>query len=840
MIKLFESNAVEYSTNGLGALDGDALFCTVTEERNGTFELEMDYPVDGRRYSDIKPRRIIVAKPNPFDEPQAFRIYSITKPMNGVITINAEHISYDLAGIPVSPFEADSCTEALQAIKRNSVTDHPFEFSTDKPTQAEMYVDVPTNARSLLGGIEGSVLDTYGGEYIFDNFSVCLKQDRGSDNGVTIKYGKNLTSVEQDENCSNLYTHVYPYWFSDEGGLVQLSTYILPTGLTLDRNRIFVLDCSSYLQRPNDYQSADNTPWTPTQNELKSFAEKYIAANKRDLTNPSVSISVSFYQLVGAKEYSMAQLLETVKLCDWVTVQFPKLGIDVKAQCVTAVYNCLTDKYESLELGNPHANLATNLASSSNELPIAIDKAKTEMQVAIDRATKLISGGLGGNVIMHSSDPNSKYPDEILILCDSEDLKTAKKIWRWNKNGLGFSSTGYDGEFGLAMTSDGAIVADMITSGKLSSSLISTNSITAQMLSEEYVESVNNSINKATQAIENKVNFDKVIASINMSKEQIKILAKYISLEGTVTANEYFKIYTDGSMETNKGNIGGFLIENKQLVGSTGTNRVELGVYGLQVKGDSGSSSGPYTDIQGGKIVFGNSFVSVTGRGNEGGHLSSTELKMFGPSRNVNVIEKNNSSATGEYNRPARMCGMRTSTIAVENTSIFDGQLQATDSISCSGWLSVDGTKNRVVYTDDYGKVYLHAYETPTPTFADSGTSQIGDDGYSYIAIDPIFLETVSGSYRVFLQGLRSNVVLEEKQSGYFVVSGTPGTEFYWNLEFTQRDFENLRFTSPATYEPDNKAVTDVYECSTVYKDNAEKYELGNQHAKEVLESRKV
>ena len=101
LIRLFESTATTFQSNGLGGLS-DASKCEVVEERNGSFELEMEYHISGRRYSDLKLRRIIVAKPNPYSDPQPFRIYSISKPINGLVTIKAEHISYDMSGYPVS------------------------------------------------------------------------------------------------------------------------------------------------------------------------------------------------------------------------------------------------------------------------------------------------------------------------------------------------------------------------------------------------------------------------------------------------------------------------------------------------------------------------------------------------------------------------------------------------------------------------------------------------------------------------------------------------------------------------------------------------------------------
>ena len=160
---LFPANATTYFTQGLGALT-DTISCTVTEELNGEYELEMQYPLDGIHFEEITDRCIIYAIPSPYRDPQPFRIYRITKPLNGIVTIYARHISYDLSGVPLNPFTAASAPAAMAGLSSNAETDCPFTFWTDKSTKANFTVSVPSSIRSVLGGQEGSVLDVYGGE----------------------------------------------------------------------------------------------------------------------------------------------------------------------------------------------------------------------------------------------------------------------------------------------------------------------------------------------------------------------------------------------------------------------------------------------------------------------------------------------------------------------------------------------------------------------------------------------------------------------------------------------------------------------------------------------------
>ena len=449
---LYPSQETAFGSNGLGVLT-DAASCVIIEERNGAFELEMTYPVSGIHYKEIAPRCIILAKPNPVDDPQPFRVYRTTKPMGGLVTIYGEHISYDLAGVPASPFAAESAPDAMEKLKSSSAIPTPFSFWTDKDTAGTMGITAPVALRSLLGGREGSVLDVYGGGYKFDRYTVRLYNQRGQNRGASIRYGKNLTDLTQDENIAGVYTGVYPYWSSMEGALVQLPEKILLAPGNYDFTRIMTLDLSSEFQEP------------PTEDQLRVRAEAYIKANHIGV--PKVSLTVSFVPLEQTEEYKDIGLLERVELCDTVNVEFPSLGVSATAKCVRTVYDALLDRYKSVELGDARTNIADTIAAQQQKIEQAPDK--TFVQQAVDSATGQITGNKGGYVVLHSS-TGSKEPDEILIM-DTPDIKTAVKVWRWNKAGLGYSSHGYNGPYGLAMTQDGSIVADFITAGTLNAAL---------------------------------------------------------------------------------------------------------------------------------------------------------------------------------------------------------------------------------------------------------------------------------------------------------------------------------------------------------------------------------
>lgn len=303
------------------------------------------------------------------------------------------------------------------------------------------------------------MLDVYGGEYAFDRYTVRLYNRRGENRGVSIRYGKNLTDLEQEENCANVYTGVYPYYIDGEGALTQLPEKIVNAPGTYPFTRILPLDQSQYFDEP------------PTSSQMRTAAQSYIRDNR--IGTPKVSLSVSFVQLEQTEEYKHLAGLEQVSLCDEVNVEFPAMGVSTTAKCVKTIYDVLLGRYISVELGDARTNIADTIANQQAE--IKSKPGTSVMQSAIDKATSQITGNLGGYVVLHSSSGGTQ-PDEILIM-DQPDIKTAVKVWRWNKAGLGYSSNGYNGPYGLAMTADGQIVADFITTGTLSANRIKSGII---------------------------------------------------------------------------------------------------------------------------------------------------------------------------------------------------------------------------------------------------------------------------------------------------------------------------------------------------------------------------
>lgn len=485
-----------FTTLGLGKLT-DCISCEVKEERNGEYELTLTYPMNGVHYNEIVDRSIILAKPNYTDGPQAFRVYQITSSIEGLFEVHAQHLSYDLSGVPVIPFTATSCSDACSGLMANAAIDSPFIIGTTVPTIADFEVNVPSSVRSWFGGREGSLIDVYGGEWGYDNYRCTLYKDRGADRGVVIRYGKNLLDINQERNISETYTGVLPFWMDTEGGNIVRAGIVNVAG-TFNYRKILVLDLSS------DFEEK------PTVAQLTARARQYIAAN--DIGRPNVNITLDWVQV--------GELTDRVDLCDTVTVIFEKLGIETTAKCISTTWDVLADRYTALEIGDAKANMPSTIAGLQETEKILTTSVTPSMQRAINNATALITGNEGGYVILHDGDGDG-YPDELLIM-DTPDIDTATKVWRWNKNGLGYSASGAQGPFGLAMTSAGEIVADYITTGVLDASLITTGSLSADRINGGTITGV---------AINNGSGTFQVDASGNLTASSAAITGGYITLD---------------------------------------------------------------------------------------------------------------------------------------------------------------------------------------------------------------------------------------------------------------------------------------------------------------------
>lgn len=858
---LYSGSETSFTSNGLGRLT-DIIECTCTEERNGIYEVEFTYPVTGKFYQQMVNMveahatgnwnncGVIGCIHDDRHDIQPFDLYSVSSPIDGVATFNAHHISYRLGREIVVPFSATSAADAISQLPLKIKGGSLFTFWTDKATGGSMELKHPENVRNILGGQEGSILDCFGtGEYEFDKFAVKLYQNRGVNTGATIRYGKNMTDITRDIDSSGSYNAVAPYWTGQvtnestqetRDAIVYLSEVFVKAPDVTGDPIVAALDVSG------DFQEI------PTQNELKARALQYLNENRPWV--PKDNIKVSFVQLWQTEEYKDVAILQRLSICDQINVYYEALGVVAEEQeVIRVVYNVLLERYDEMELGAPETSLASSLSSETMaQFESELEKAKkaavtsSMLQAAIKHATDLITGGLGGHVVF-TLNADGK-PEEILIM-DTDDPNTAVNVWRFNKNGLGHSHTGYNGPFSdVALTADGAINAALITTGTMLANIIKGGTLSLGGANN------GNGVMRLYDASNNEI----VTADINgITTYSAKWYSYYDNplSSGIDNTHQYWSKYLSQYKEywirKTLFNSGGLIFytrmvaENGNLLGAPydklrgymmaedrGLSIIAVGTdaspnrQGVKIKGyraelavggnyySSGESifdsynydnlsdadcaiglSAPYIVVPHGRLVF--------------QHGSSQQLAYIYDKYQGLNIELSEVRSTSQGNRHK-----------VDFLFDHSGNFSTDGLIVNNTYVSFD--KSRVVDTEDYQKRLLYCYETPTPTFGDIGDSVLDETGESYIVFDPIFAETidVSHQYQVFLQKYGDGDCWVDKRTPqYFLVKGTPGLKFGWEIKAKQFDYNNKRLNKfdKDFIEPVEELSCDYGELSADY-----------------------
>nr|DAS80767.1 MAG TPA: tail protein [Caudoviricetes sp.] len=570
---LYDAAETQFLTNGIGIL-GDALSCVVREELNGVFEAEMRYPRSGVHFDEIALNRLLLIKPNATDTNQPFRIYRITTVVNGVITVYAQHISYDLTGVPVIPYQAGSAAVAVAMLKSRAAVSHGFDFMTDITQTGEFNVEQPLSTRAVIGGGSGqSILGLFGGEMHYDRFNVRILSRRGEDRGASIRYGKNLIDLEQEKSCAETITGILPF-------------AVLDDAVTLLPERVLYGPGTYAVQKVAPVDLSENFESAPDESQLRQAAQEYLAQQRIGV--PAVNLRVQFAQLEQTPEYASMALLERVGLGDTVSVVFSEIGVSAQARCVATQYDALLERYNEVEIGDVKSTLADTIVEQQSTISKIANP--TYLQASVDRATQLITGNRGGYVVLHSTTGGA--PDELLIL-DQPDIASAVHVWRWNQSGLGYSGTGYNGPYSTAITADGHIVADFIDTGSLTANIIKSGAITSA--SGNFI-------------------IDLSAGTMLITDSGGNIAMEYSPLNGFQVRGTIYALY---------GSIGGFLLDNGSLKSDAltiddATGQITFGtsgsVYGLGGSTTNGqgiafSSNGVMSILAGSTINFNGSGV---------------------------------------------------------------------------------------------------------------------------------------------------------------------------------------------------------------------------------------
>jgi phage minor structural protein len=484
-----------FSSNGIGVLT-DCVSCYVTEELNGEYEAEFQYPINGVYYSQIIEGCFIKCKPNDTAEPQIFKIYRSTKPIRGVVKFYCEHISYQLNGYPIDSISRSaSLNGLLQGILSASLVSHNFTGRSYKNTTGKIDLKA-VSVRSALGGTKGSLLDKYGGEYEFDNFSVILHDRRGSDNGVKIKYGKNLTDLNQNRDISAMYSGVYPFakYTKTPDGLTfdevtEEVTVTLSEKIIYSKNssqfktqNILIKDFTEYfieqaLENENDNTFGDNSEITEAQ--LREAVNAWIASN--DFGNPKVSINLSYEDLSKSEEYKGKPVFDSVNLGDTVSVEYGDLGVSVTARVAKTKYDVLCGRFDAITVGSVRPTIADTIVGSTEKIETTKKELnnqnisnRAQLEQAIKKATELLNGANGG--VWELLDENGDGINDAWVLRSYDNRKFVKAT----RDGIGVTVDGGK-TYKTAITAEGihgdAIIAHSVTAEQMNADGISAKNV---------------------------------------------------------------------------------------------------------------------------------------------------------------------------------------------------------------------------------------------------------------------------------------------------------------------------------------------------------------------------
>lgn len=596
-ITVFDKNESEFVSRGLGVIH-NALECTVEERKNGMYELYLEYPMQGTR-TDILTEENIIHATTPRGN-QLFRIYRTYKKDDFTIAVNARHIFYDLMDNFIEDTNVVDKTApgALDQILDRTQYEHPFVGMSDLATTANARIVRKNVVEALIGDDDNTFLSRWGGELHRDNFQVKMLASYGEDRGVAIKYGKNLKGLEVTTDVSGVATRIMPEGYN---GLFLPEKYVdSPYINNYHTPKIQKVVFSDVKALEDGEQDEEAVPLEEAYTLLRDKVKMLYSDGRVDL--PQTTLKVDFIELSSTEEYKDFAVLERVYPFDTVTVRHSGLDLDIKVDMYYYKWDCIMDRYMSIELGSEAANIA---AAINKTLTIQNEVDTMEysfLQNAKMQATKLINDGLGGYVL--------KTRDELLIM-DTDDVNTAKKIWRWNINGLGYSSTGYKGTFGLAMTSDGKIVADFLTTGKLDCGKL--NVVNLKTVDAEISGKFNMTGGEINVFTDDKI---KDFIALNYSGGSMTITPSSVQIKDNMVQNcrtmmsgTGFSTYIDNKLCYSMSSISGITVND-----TNGKMRLSMsnGVFPICIYDDSGnvllevSSGGDIVLPSGQGIYFGN------------------------------------------------------------------------------------------------------------------------------------------------------------------------------------------------------------------------------------------
>lgn len=450
-MNIYLSTTTDFDNNGLGFLT-DITSVKVFEEINGKYQIEFTYPRKGYLSEYLIEENIIKSKVSDGSS-QLFVIKTIQKDLN-IIKVTAFHIFYNLLNNileDVYPKNLDAHS-FLEHILNHTQFEHDFISYSDITGRATARYVRKNPVETIMSNSDNSMVNLFGGEIKRDNFKISLLQRLGADNGVKLYLGKNITGIDVTIDISDVATRIMPIGYE---GLILPEKYIdSPLINNYPTPKIRVIEFSDVKVDPED-ENAFKTE-DEAYDELRRLTNEQFT---NGIDKASINVKIDWVELSKTNEYKEYSNLEKVNLGDTITAYI--LGLDYETRVISTIYNPLTDMIEKFEIGN----VKPSFESSVNKIKDSVKEINPNLILSEAKinATNLITHAMGGYVY--------KTQNELYIM-DTNDITTAKKVWRWNINGLGYSSTGINGTYGLAMTMEGQIVADFITTGKLNTNVI--------------------------------------------------------------------------------------------------------------------------------------------------------------------------------------------------------------------------------------------------------------------------------------------------------------------------------------------------------------------------------
>ena len=725
----------DYTRGGLGALpDCTSLLCSA--ELNGEVSITGSVPIGKTNVDNVINSNIIKVKINDTQEPQIMRLYDVKKSMaSGLVTFKAEPIANDIRSgyLPKFTISNTTAANAMAKMAQASIPAIPprFNFWSDKDNLSTVELE-RVSVLQGLGGVEGSILQKFKGEYEKDNHTVKLYKRLGTDHKIKIIYTKNLTGLDIEVDTQGVVNGIYPYAEvegSKDGEFLEIDGKVLFFDKQYWGGVITPIDFSN--QKPVDKAA------------LKKLADSYLA-NNASLNDPKLTAKIDFVLLNNQPRYKEFVNMESCGLGDGVDVFHPGMGVDLHARIVSYEFDCLLEQYTKLEVGSVKSNFLDQVFNQIDENKQESDGKLNFLEQAQKEVSDIIKNPTEGHVVIY---PSLSDPQEILIM-DTTDVNTAKKLWRWNSSGLAYSENGYNGDYKLAMTKDGQIVADMMTTGVLRAINIVGVSIVGSKISTQYgkTDYYINMENGLLSFLRN----DKDICQISPTFSGTTGKANGVAI--VKETDEIFSLNVRGSSATTSSPV-------------------------FQLPADSSSSNLKY-NMYGTGTFLGDTILNYRATAKDGIRISDDSTAGLFPGR-----DRKSSWLQGE-------------TVVVKATTGGDVELKD-GNINCYGNFRVfNGSKNAVHVTRD-GLRATPAYEMAESYLGDIGRGMTDESNGTWITIDSIFSDTVNLTldYEVFIQAYDDARfwVSEFHADAFFVCSDKPNARFAWELKAKRRGYERER-----------------------------------------------